>query len=388
MSGPFPARTSPWDTRLHGELESIRAADRWRAPRAFDALGPTGTMADRPATSPREMVSFASNDYLGLSSHPALARAAHDAVDRWGTGATASRLVVGTRPVHAELEEALASWKATEAAVVFSSGYAANLGTISALAGRGVLICSDEHNHASIIDGCRLARANGAQLEVFRHGDVDHLERLLADTDAPVAMVVSDTVFSMDGNVAPIADLVACCERHGALVLLDDAHDVFGHGEVRGADVPVVRVGTLSKMLGSLGGFVAGPGPITELVVNRARSYIFTTALSPADAAAALAAVTLLETPDGDELRARLRRVIDRFRPGHPTPIVPVVVGDEATAVELSRRLEGDGFLVPAIRPPTVPPGTSRLRVALCADHDLTDAGRLAATIADHLESP
>ncbi|MCC5951749.1 MAG: 8-amino-7-oxononanoate synthase [Acidimicrobiia bacterium] len=372
---------------MDADLDAIRAADRWRTPRTFDAHGPTGTVAASSTQPARPMVSFASNDYLGLSSHPTLARAATDAIERWGTGATASRLVVGTRPVHADLEDALAAWKGTDAAVVFSSGYAANLGTITALAQRGVLVCSDERNHASIIDGCRLARANGADLEIYRHGDVDHLDRLLSTAGTRPTMVVTDTVFSMDGDVAPVAELVACCERHDTLVVLDDAHDVFDDGHIADTPLPVVRIGTLSKMLGSLGGFVACPRPIAELIVNRARPYIFTTALSPADAAAALAAVELVQGPEGDRRRHQLRELIDCVRPGHPTPIVAVIVGDEARTVALSERLGTEGFLVPAIRPPTVPHGTSRLRIALAADHDPADARRLASAIGATLEA-
>ncbi len=314
-------------------------------------------------------MSFASNDYLGLSQHPAPIAAAIEAVARLGTGSGASRLVVGSRPEHTLLEASLAEWKSSEAAVLFPTGYAANLGVVTTLATPGVLVCSDELNHASIIDGCRLARADAA---VYPHGDLDALADLLeqAAGEGRRALVVSDLVFSMDGDAAAVDDLVALAHRHGAALVLDEAHAVFGPEP---HDVPddlvLVRVGTLSKTLGSLGGFVAAPKEICDLLVNRARTYIFTTAPSPADTAAAAAALEVLTGEEGAALVGRLRELVGRLRPGHPSPIVPVVVGAEADALALSAALLDRGLLVPAIRPPTVAPGTSRLRIAVSAAH-------------------
>ena len=344
---------------IDDELTGVRAAGRWRSVRAFDALGPVGTIEGR------DVVSFASNDYLGLSCHPAIVAAAHEALDRWGTGATASRLVVGSRPVHHELEAALAGWKGTEAALLFPTGYAANLGVLTTLAGPGCLVVSDERNHASIIDGCRLSRSRVA---VARHNDVEHVDVLLRDAPEERLLVVADSVFSMDGDEAPVRDLASVCDRHGALLVLDDAHAVLEPPPVE-SSAGVVRVVTLSKALGSLGGAVCAPAPVVDLLVNRARSNIFTTALSPADAAAALAALHIVSGDEGARLRDRLRCHTQRLAPGHPSPIVPLVVGDERDAVAAAERLLDDGLLVPAIRPPTVAPGTSRLRVALSAAH-------------------
>ncbi|MCU1379142.1 MAG: 7-keto-8-aminopelargonate synthetase-like enzyme, partial [Acidimicrobiales bacterium] len=308
----------------------------------------------------------ASNDYLGLSQHPAVVAAAHAALDRWGSGSGAARLIVGSRPIHSALERDLADWKRTEAAVLFPTGFAANLGVLATL-GRGAVILSDELNHASIIDGARMARA---EIKVYRHADAAHVDELLAANGGP-AIVVSDTVFSMDGDLAPVEKLVDTCRSRGALLVLDEAHAVLGPDvALDGADV--IRIGTLSKTLGALGGFAAGTQAMVDLLVNRARSYIFTTASTPADMAAAAAALAIVRSPEGDALRARLRRSIDRLVPGHPSPVVPVVIGDEVDAVAAAAALFERGLLVPAIRPPTVPPGSSRLRVALSAAH--TDA--------------
>ena len=355
-----------WSSWLDGRIATIRDEGRWRSHREFDALGPRGTLRHVDGTR-YEVVSFASNDYLGLSHHPATAAAAHEAIERWGTGSGASRLVTGNRPVHEELEQALAAWKGTERAQLFPTGFATNLGVLTTLGTAGVRIVSDELNHASIIDGARLARA---EVAVTPHGDLGALERCVTDAPGPVLVAV-DTVFSMDGDaldVAPVADI---CRRHGALLLLDEAHAVLGPSPSAEdlAGVEVIRVGTLSKALGSLGGFAACSRQVGDLLVNSARSAIFTTGLSPADAAAALAAVAIVTGPEGDDRRAMLRRHIDRVRPGHASPIVPIVLGDERRAVAASDALLDRGLLVPAIRPPTVAPGTSRLRVTFSAAH-------------------
>jgi 8-amino-7-oxononanoate synthase len=371
-AGP-PRRWSDWAAT---EVDRVHASGRWRAPRDFDALGPEGLLA--PDGHP--VVSFASNDYLGLTRHPSVLAAAHAALDRWGSGSGSARLIVGSRPVHGDLEHALAKWKAADRAVLFPTGFAANLGVLTTFGGPDVLVCSDELNHASIIDGCRLSRAHVA---VYRHGDLEHLASILASRAGRRALVVSDTVFSMDGDAAAVDALAELCAREGAMLVLDEAHAVLGPEPPNRADLTLLRVGTLSKTLASLGGFVAGPSDLCELVVNRARSYIFTTASTPADTAAALAALEIVCSAEGDALRSRLRTHVDRVRPGHPSPIVPVLCGDEHRALEAAASLLDRGLFVPAIRPPTVAPGTSRLRVTLSAAHTTARVDALVQTLAD-----
>jgi len=364
-----------WRGRVEAQNAEIRAQGRWRSICTLEG----GAAETRITATGQGVVSFASNDYLGLSQHPALAAAAHAAIARFGTGSGASRLVVGARPIHAELERELADWKDAEAALLFPTGYAANVGLLSALGRLGeVCIASDELNHASIIDGARLSRARVA---VYRHGDLAQLEQILASSER--AVVVSDSVFSMDGDLAPVSALAELCVRYGALLLLDEAHAVLGPPAPRLPGLEVLVVGTLSKTLGSLGGFVAGPRVYIELLVNSARTFIFTTASSPADAAAALAALRVLRSAEGEGLEARLRANVARLRPGHPSPIVPIVLGEEARALAVSKALLARGLLVPAIRPPTVPPGSSRLRVALSAAHTPAQVDALASALAE-----
>ncbi len=371
----------------------VEAAGQWRRPRSFDARGAAGPLEGHgpgPDSAGAEpVVSFASNDYLGLTTDPVVVAAAHRALDRWGAGAGASRLVTGSRPVHAELESALAAWKGCDQAVVFPTGFAANLSVLSVFGTEGAHVFSDELNHASIIDGCRLGRAG---VTVFPHGDLARLDVALGRTSGR-PIVISDTVFSMDGDQADIGGLMAVAARHHALLVLDEAHAVLGPELPREFDrdrVDLLRMGTLSKTLGSLGGFVAGPTRFVELLVNRARPYIFTTATTPADAAAALAAVEIVRSPRGADLRARLAAHVDRVarsvgRPGHGSPIIPVVIGDEGDAVRASSDLLDQGLWVPAIRPPTVPRGTSRQRITLSAVHTDEQVDRLVAAL-DRME--
>jgi 8-amino-7-oxononanoate synthase len=345
-----------WADWVDRQSRAVAGAGRWRQIRDLD----------------QNLVSFASNDYLGLSRHPAVVGAGHAALDRWGAGAGSARLVAGSRPVHGELEVALADWKGEPAALLFPTGYAANLGVLSTFASTGVRVMSDERNHASIVDGCRLSRA---EVCVYRHCDLDHVEDLLRARSGP-AIVVTDTVFSMDGDVAPVAGLAALCASRGALLVVDEAHAVLGP-DVDLGGLDHLRVGTLSKFLGSLGGFVAGPGPFVDLLVNRARTFVFTTAPSPVDTAAALAALGVLRSAEGASLVGHLRRRVDQVVAGHPSPIVPVVIGEEAAAMAASAALRERGLLVPAIRPPTVAPGTSRLRISLSAAHTAEDVRAL-----------
>lgn len=362
-----------WAAWAAHEAASIRFEGQWREVKDFDAEGPAGSYLGR------DVVSFASNDYLGLTRHPAVVAAAQDAAARWGTGSGAARLVVGARLPHRQLEEALAGAAGTEAALLFPTGFAANLGLLAALGGPGVLICSDERNHASIVDGCRLARADVA---VYRHGDIDHLESLVSRWPGRT-MVVTDSVFSMDGDIAPIESLIDLCRRHGSLLVLDEAHAVMGPKVAPRRGLALLRVGTLSKTLGSLGGFVAGDRRLIELLVNRSRPFIFTTAPTPADTAAALAALEVLQSAEGDQLVARLRAHVERVAPGHPSPIVPVVLGAEEAALAAAAELLDRGLLVPAIRPPTVAPGTSRLRVTLSAAHSDEQVDRLVGALTE-----
>jgi 8-amino-7-oxononanoate synthase len=362
-----------WAERIAARNRAIADAGQWRTLRTLDGPGPSFTLDDG-----RTIVSFASNDYLGLSQHPTVVSAAAEALERWGTGSGSARLIVGSRPIHRELESELAAWKEAEAALLFPTGFAANLGVMTTFATTGVLVVSDELNHASIIDGCRLSRG---RVEIARHRDAGHVDELLRAHDGP-AIVVTDTVFSMDGDEAPLDDVLDVCARHHALLVVDEAHAVLG------PDVPdyaeILRVGTLSKTLGSLGGFVAGPRSFIDLMINAARPFIFTTAPTPADSAAALAALRVLRSSEGDALVTRLRGHVDRVAPGHPSPIVPIVLGEEQRAVDASNRLlDEHGLLVPAIRPPTVAPGTSRLRIALSAAHTDDEVDRLAKALAE-----
>ena len=383
------AREAPvWPAMIRARLDAVVEDGRWRAPREFDARGPAGTLDGAP------VVSFASNDYLGLSAHPTVIAAARDALARWGAGAGASRLVTGSRPVHTELETALAAWKGTDAAVCFPTGFAANLGALSVLGGPGVRVLSDELNHASIIDGVRLSRS---PVSIYRHCDVAHLAALLEADPATPTVVVTDTVFSMDGDAAPVEEIAALCRRRGALLLLDEAHAVLGpHLPASLTSDPaltLVRMGTLSKTLGSLGGFLAGSHDVIDLMVNAARPYIFTTGLSPADAAAALAALGVLRSAEGDALVRRLADLVERVGggerrggsgpPARPSsPIIPVILGTERRALEASAALLAEGLGVPAIRPPTVPAGTSRLRVTVSAAHTDDQVGQLVDALA------
>jgi 8-amino-7-oxononanoate synthase len=362
-----------WTERIAARNHAVADSGQWRTIRTLDGPGPSFTLDDG-----RTIVSFASNDYLGLSQHPAVVGAAAEALERWGTGSGSARLIVGSRPIHRELENELADWKHSEAALLFPTGFAANLGVMTTFATADVLVVSDELNHASIIDGCRLSRG---RVEIARHRDVAHVDALLTAHDGP-AIVVTDTVFSMDGDEAPLGDLLDVCARHQALLVVDEAHAVMG------PDVPdypdILRVGTLSKTLGSLGGFVAGPRAFIDLMINAARPFIFTTAPTPADSAAALAALRVLRSSEGEALVGRLRAHVDRVVPGHPSPIVPIVLGDEQRALDASMHLLDDhGLLVPAIRPPTVAPGTSRLRIAMSSAHTDDEVDRLAKALVD-----
>jgi 8-amino-7-oxononanoate synthase len=343
----------------------------------------------------RELINFSSNDYLALATDARLARAAAAAARRYGCGAGASPLVSGYSPPLRSLERALADWEGTEAALVFSSGYAANLALLSALAGSADAVFSDALNHASLIDGCRLSRV---AVHVYRHNDVDHLVDLVRHKGrtARRRLIVSDTVFSMDGDVAPLAELVELAERFDCLLLIDEAHATGVLGEqgrgvtdslTPGSWSPdrVLKVGTLSKALGTQGGFVCGSRRLIAWLVNRARPYIFSTALAPPLAAAARRAVAVVrQEPErrrhvlalAERLRQELRKSGGNIG-ASCTQIVPLIVGEAREAVLLSRRLEEEGLLIPAIRPPSVPEGSARLRLSVTAAHTEVEVMRV-----------
>lgn len=394
------ARGSSLDQLLQTRLEDHEKRAVRRRLRPLDSgIGP------RVLVDGRSVIQLCSNDYLGLAAHPAVTRAAADAALEYGAGAGSARLIVGTSAPHAALERELARWKQTEAALVLSSGYHANTGVLPVLAEAEDVIFSDELNHASLIDGCRLSRA---AVRVYRHADADHLERLLREAGGfRRRLIVTETVFGMDGDLAPLADLTALARRHDAWIVVDEAHatGVFGRNggglvsQLGLTEAVDVQIGTLSKALGALGGYVAGSAALVDWVVNAARTFIYTTALLPAAVAAARAAIAVLEAePERRDrvwshaarLRGRLTEIGFRLGPSR-SPILPVLVGDADRAVRLSEALLARGVLVPAIRPPTVPDGTARLRVAPMATHtadDLaiaTDAFAAAGRAAGHL---
>jgi 8-amino-7-oxononanoate synthase len=327
-----------------------------------------------------ELVNFSSNDYLGLAAHPRLAEAWAEAACQ-GVGSGASRLVVGESAAHRALEERLARFESAEAALLFNSGYAANLGILSTLVGAEDAVFSDALNHASIVDGCRLSRA---RVCVYPHRDVEALSRALAQTSARRKVVVTDSVFSMDGDLAPLEELVLLCERNGAALVVDEAHATGVLGE-KGtglcealglADRVDVRMGTLGKALGVFGAFACTSAPVRRWLLQRARPLVFSTSLPPALCEAAQAAVDLVERePDRrDRLWSNIRYFtsgLERlgFAAGGASPIFPVVLGGADRAVAASAYLRQRGLLVKAIRPPTVPEGSSRLRFALCSEH-------------------
>jgi 8-amino-7-oxononanoate synthase len=364
-------------TEIHERLQELKELGLYRRMRMIS--GPQGP---RVVLDGKPVLLLCSNNYLGLADHPRVREAAADAAMRWGVGSGGSRLVSGTMTVHRRLEERLADFKRTPAALLFGSGYLANMGVIGALAREGEVVFSDELNHASIIDGCRLARA---QTFVYRHADVEHLAWGMRQAEGRGSLVVTDSVFSMDGDVAPLAEIVELANHHGVRVAVDEAHGTGclgpgGRGAVAEAGVEDevdVVIGTLSKALGAYGAFVACEQSLAQLLVNTGRPFIFSTAPPPPAVAGALAALELLaEQPqrveklqaNGDALRDELAR--EGFEvAGSTTQIVPLVVGDAKHAMGISELAIERGVFAQAIRPPTVPEGTSRLRLAVMASH-------------------
>jgi len=380
------------------ELDRLESLHQRRYLKRLDARG-----ASDLSFQGKKLINFSSNDYLGLSQDERVERAAKAAIDQYHASAASSRLICGNLDLHEQLEDELAAFKEKESALVFSSGYMTNIGLISALAGKEDLIYSDELNHASIIDGCRLSRA---RIQIFGHKDLDHLESLLK---CPVArgkkLIISDAVFSMDGDLAELPDLINLADKYQALLVLDEAHATgvlgrrgrgiwehfadlgFKRPRKQGIDV---EMGTLSKALGSFGGFVACSRSMRDFLINKCRSFIFSTALPPSAVGAARASLDIVQRDC--ELREKLRRntgalkkeLQERgFDVGHSeTPILPIRFGSEREALTISAGLIERGFYVPAIRPPSVPAGTSRLRLTVTAAHSAAQIEALVQALA------
>jgi 8-amino-7-oxononanoate synthase len=357
----------------------------------------SGPQGPRVLLDGRSVLLLCSNNYLGLADHPRVREAAADAAIRWGVGAGASRLISGNMTVHRRLEEELADFKGAERCVLFGSGYLANTGIVAALAGPGEVVLSDELNHASIVDGCRLARA---ETLVYRHADLDHLEHRLREARDRRALIVTDGVFSMDGDLAPLGGIVELAQRHGARVMVDEAHatgavGLGGRGSVAPAELSGevdVVVGTLGKALGSYGAYACCDRTTARWLVNAARPLIFSTGLPPPAVAGARAALTVLRSePERVERLRRnartLRRALDAegIETAGETQIVPVPVGDAGAAVRASEGALERGVFAQAIRPPTVPAGTSRLRLSAMASHGAAELRTAARVIAEAL---
>lgn len=379
------------DAILTQELHELESRHLRRRLQVVEANLPGG----RVQVEGQIYLNLSSNDYLGLATDPRLVAAAQEAAARWGAGSTASRLIVGTLALHHEVEEAVAAFKGTPRAVLFNTGYMANVGVIAGLMGKGDVILSDKLNHASIVDGQRLAEARYYR---YPHNDLERLEDLLKkQAAARRVLIVTDSVFSVDGDVAPLRELVALKERYGAWLMIDEAHatGVFGArgaglAEALGLTAAVdIHMGTFSKALGSFGAYVAGSGPLIEMLYNKARSFIFSTALPPPVLGAMQAAVEIVqqEPQRRQYLLAQAARFRRRLQAGgldtlaSSSQIIPVLVGDNARALEFAGALRQAGLMVVAIRPPTVPPGGARLRFSLSAAHPEAELTQAAAVI-------
>jgi len=377
---------------LTQHLEQLRLSKRLRSIRSFG-----GPDRAHPVQAGRPLLAFCSNDYLGLASHPALSEAAAEAAHDYGFGSGASRLISGESPLHSALEKALADYTGFDAAIVFPSGYQTNIGVLTALAGPDDLIVSDAANHASIIDGCRLSRA---RILIYAHADAEAAARTLATPGTfRRRLLVTESIFSMDGDRAPLRELAAAAREVNAVLIVDEAHALGlagPHGGGLCAELgvqPTVLVGTLGKAFGTAGGFAACASTIRSFLLNTARTFVFTTAAPHPVIAASLAAVRIAASPVGDALRTAAYSNADVVRARLPPSralssgrdlILPWIAGSDAAALALSAHLAASGIIVPAIRPPTVPDGTARLRITVSAAHTIADVIRLA----DALESP
>ena len=385
--------TEPCEIRLAAELDDIAAAGLTRRRRVL--ASPCGRLA---AVDGRELLNFASNDYLGLAGNRDIAQAVADGALAWGAGSGASHLVSGHLAPHEAIEAELAAFTGFERALTFSTGYLANLAVTPTFAGRGDAVFADKLNHASLIDAMQLAKANGADVQRYPHGDVAALERLLAASTAKTKLIVTDSVFSMDGDLAPLPLLFLLAERYDAWLVIDDAHGFgvlgpHGEGALAHFNLPAAKrillMGTLGKAAGVGGAFVAGSALAIEYLLQKGRSYIFTTAAPPAIACGLARSLELIR--GGDALRANLFARIGQLRDGlaglrwpllpSATAIQPLIVGDNEAAVALAKVLWERGLWVPAIRPPTVPKGTARLRISVSAAHTADDIERLITTL-------
>ena len=370
-----------FDQFLYGELKSIDEAGLLRSLRRIET-----PQQVEVHSGDRKLINFSSNDYLGLAAHESLRMAAQDGVEALGAGAGSARLISGSQTIAHEFEARLAAFKQTEAALSFSSGYAAALGAVPALIGQGDVVIIDKLVHASLVDAARLS---GAKLRVFKHNDLAELETILqwASGREGNTLVITESVFSMDGDLAPVRDLVQLKKRYGAWLMLDEAHatGLYGEGrrgiaeEMDVADGVEVQLGTLGKALGAAGGYICGSQALIDLLVNRARSFIFSTAPVPAQLAAAKRGVQLVQSNEGEALRTRLWANVDALKngliqQGWKLPVVrsailPLMIGDERDALALAERVREAGVWVPAVRYPTVARGAARLRVTVSAAH-------------------
>ncbi len=402
MKQSSPETTMPLLDTLQRGLAELDAQGLRRVRRTADTACDAHMRVDG-----RDIVGFASNDYLGLAAHPALVAAFAEGAQRYGSGSGGSHLLGGHSRAHATLEDELAGFAGgfsdAPRALYFSTGYMANLAAMTALAARHATIFSDALNHASLIDGIRLSRAT---VQVYPHADMAALAALLDASDAETKLIVSDTVFSMDGDIAPLAELVALAERHGAWLVVDDAHGFGvlgpqGRGALAAAALRspnLVYVGTLGKAAGVAGAFVIAHETVIEWMIQRARSYIFTTAAPPAVAHAVSASLKVIAGDEGDARRAHLAALIERTRAllrmtrwqpvDSHTAVQPLVIGSNDATLAAMRSLDAHGLWVPAIRPPTVPAGTSRLRISLSAAHSFDDLARLEAALIEASEGP
>ena len=375
---------------FRAQLEAKEKEQNKRSIKVYEPID-----AVRVKRNNREFIMMASNNYLGLTHDLRVHQAAKYAVEQYGTGSGGARLTSGTFPLFNELELGIADFKHTEQALVFNTGYMANVGTITALMNKNSVIISDELNHASIIDGCRLS---GAHIERYKHKDVEHAEYILKNYKSAYKMIITDGVFSMDGDIAPLDKLYELGKEYNALLMVDDAHSTGVLGNGRGTahhfgltDVDV-QLGTLSKALGSVGGYVAGRKELIEYLVNYSRSFIFSTALSPADIGAALEALTIVKNEPlvVEQLNENTAYLSNKLQSmgiecDDETPIFPIIVGDNERALSLAYELELRGIIITAIRPPTVPVGESRLRMTVTAAHSQEQLDYVANTLRDLL---
>jgi 8-amino-7-oxononanoate synthase len=377
------------DATLIHELDALREQNLFRKLRRVDSPQSAHVQIDGKAC-----LNFSSNDYLGLANHPALKQAAIRAVEKFGAGSGAARLVCGSLAPFHELEAVLAQFKQTDAALTFSTGYAAALGTIGALLGRGDIIILDKLVHASIVDAAKLC---GAKIRVFAHNDLEDLEKKLRwaanfPTGKGRVLIVTESIFSMDGDAAPLREIVALKQKHNAWLMVDEAHATGvlgkngrGLADHLGVSNQIeIQMGTLGKALGSSGGFICGSRPLIDLLINRARSFIFSTTPVPAAATAATAAIELLQSDEGQKLRERLKSLREQFQSEIRNlksqisgAIVPIIIGSEAKTMQAAEQLQKQGIFLSAIRYPSVARGAARLRVTLSAAHSTDDVSRL-----------